>query len=200
MIIFDKLQKKYNPLQLVMLELFTAFVLGVLIAAVTQQSYLANTEYIDAMLFTDFSRLDKLQLLIFVLQKRLRGFLIIWLFSITVLAVPYNIFIVAWKGFSAGFVITSLSVIYGWKGFLESLVLVMPQYIIYVPVFVEIVYLSYKIHNNSESALDKKKSRYPLGQLPACLFLLGALIVGCILETFLNPIILDWVMHTFHIS
>ena len=182
MIIFDKLQKKYNPLQFVMLELFTAFVLGVLIAAVTQQSYLANTEYIDAMLFTDFSRLDKLQLLIFVLQKRLRGFLIIWLFSITVLAVPYNIFIVAWKGF------------------LESLVLVMPQYIIYVPVFVEIVYLSYKIHNNSESALDKKKSRYLLGQLPACLFLLGALIVGCILETFLNPIILDWVMHTFHIS
>lgn len=196
MIIFEKMKNKFGLFKISVVELAGAFLIGILIACLTRTAYSTNSDYIDTLLFLELGKLDKLQLLIFVIQFRLKEYLLIWLFSITVLAIPYNTCYILYKGFTSGFVIGALAVLYGWKGLLCGLSLGMPHYIVYIIVLLQTVLVSYKIHERSGAGIYGKRTRVILKQLPAFLVFLSMTIIGCFMETFLNPSFVTWVRTT----
>ena len=94
MIIFNKMKNKMGLMQVILLELAVSFIIGIIIASLTKATYRTNSQYIDTLVYLDLTEVDKFQLLLFVMQSRLKDYLLIWLFSITILAVPYNTFFV----------------------------------------------------------------------------------------------------------
>ena len=139
MIFLDKMKNRLGLFKITVIELVASFLIGILIAYMTKSTYSQNSDYIGTLLYLDLTKLDKLQMLIFVMQYRLKEYLLIWLFSITVLAILYNNFYVLYKGFITGFVIGALSYLYGWKGFVSGLSLGMPHYIVYLIVLLQTV-------------------------------------------------------------
>lgn len=196
MIIFEKLKNKFGLFKISVVELAGAFLIGILIACITRTAYSTNRDYIDTLLFLELGRLDKLQLFIFIIQFRLKEYLLIWLFSITVLAIPYNTCYLLYKGFTSGFVIGALTVLYGWKGMLCGLSLGIPHYIVYILVLLQTILVSYKMHERSGNGIYGKRARIFLKQLPVFLVLLSLTIIGCFMETFLNPSFITWVRTT----
>lgn len=200
MIFFSGLKNKFGFLKLTIVELVGAFLIGILIACLTRTAYSANSAYIEALLYLDVGQLDKTQLLIFIMQYRVKEYLFIWLFSITVLAVPYNTIFVLYKGFTAGFVIGALSFLYGYKGMLYGLGLGMPHYVIYIIVLVQTVLVSYQLHERSSNGIYSKKSKLVIQKLPAFFLLLSSTVIGCFIETFINPLLVTWIKHVLSLG
>lgn len=200
MIILDRIKQKNGLLQILIMELIGSFLLGVLIANVTKATYSTNTQYIDTLVYLDLNSLDKLQLLIFVMQYRIKEYLLIWLFSITILAVPYNTFYILYKGFTAGFVIGALSALHGWKGTLCGISLGMPHYLVYIVVLIQAVQISYKVHDRNSSGMYTKRTKLFVRYLPAFLVLLSVTIIGCFMEAFLNPAVVYWIKKTLKLA
>lgn len=192
MIIFNRLKSKFGLLKITVFELLLSFAIGVLIAILTRSHYSANTEYIDTLAYMDLVHIDKIQLLMFIILFRVKEYLLIWLFSITILAVTYNTIFVLYKGFTSGFVVGVLAILYGYKGVIYSLGLGTPHSIVYIIVLLQTVTLSYKMHERATNGIFNKRGRLILNQLPAFLVLLSMTMIGCFMETFLNPPILAY--------
>lgn len=192
MTILDREKRKLMILQISLIELAGALLLGIIIANVTKASYSDNAQFIDTMVFLDMKRGDKIQHLLLFLQYRIKEYLLIWVFSITVLAVPYNTFCILYKGFVSGFVIGALSVLHGWKGSLYGISLGMPHDIVFIIVLLQTVCISYKLHNASTNSVYTKRSKLFVQYLPAFLVLLSLTIIGCFIEAFLSPAVADW--------
>lgn len=199
MIIFNRLKSKFGLFRITVLELLFAFALGILIAILTRPTYSVNADYIDTLAYMDLAHIDKLQLLFFIIQYRVKEYLLIWLFSITVLAVPYNTLFVLYKGFISGFVVGVLAVLYGYQGVLYGLGLATPHYLVYIIVLLQTVTLSYKMHERVTSGIYNKRGRLFLNQLPSFLVLLSMTIIGCFIETFWNPPILAYLKNALGI-
>ncbi len=199
MIIFDKIKNKLGLFKITVIELVASFVIGILIAYCSKTAN-GSSDYMGTLLSLDLAQLDKVQLLIFVMQYRLKEYLLLWLFSITILAIPYNNIYVIYKGFTTGFVFGALSYLYGWKGFVSGLSLGLPHYIVYIIVLLNTVLISYQLHEKSCSGVYSKKSRLYLKQLPSFLVLLSLTIIGCFMETFLNPALVGWVKELLHMK
>lgn len=199
MIFFSRLKNRFGFLKLTIVELVSAFFIGVFITCLTKVTYSTNSAYIETLLFLDVGQLDKTQLLIFIMQYRVKEYLLIWLFSITVLAVPYNTIFVIYKGFTAGFVIGALSHLYGMKGMFYGFGLGTPHYIVYIFALVQTVLVSYRLHERSSSGVYNKRTKLFIKQLPAFLVLLSITIIGCFIEAFINPLFVGWMRNVLDI-
>ncbi len=192
MFLSNKMKNKIGLIQILIIELVVSMIIGNLIAYLTKGSYCTNSKYIDSLLYLDLAELDHTQLLLFVLQSRIKDYLLIWLFSITILAVPYNTFYILYKGFTAGFVIGSLTVLHGWKGILLAVGLGMPHDLVYLVVMLQTIMLSYKMHENCNNGIYSKRSKIFVKHVPTFFVLLSVTIIGCFMESFLNPILFEW--------
>lgn len=192
MIIFNRMKNKFGLLKITVFELLFSFAAGILIAILTRSAYGSNQAYIDTLAYMDLTQIDKLQLLIFVIQYRVKEYILIWLFSITILAVPYNVIYVVYKGFTSGFVVGAFAVLYSFQGVVYSLGLGTPHYIVYIIVLIQTIMLSYKLHERTANGVYNKKGRLILNQMPSFLVLLSMTIIGCFMETFLNPPLLHY--------
>lgn len=192
MIFLNKIKLKAGSFQISVLQLTVSFVIGILIANVSKAAYSPNSQYIETLVYMDLKQINKLHLLIYILQYRIKEYLLIWLFSVTILATVYNTIFILYKGFTAGFVIGVLATLSGWKGAFCGMGLGFPHYLVYVIVLLQTVKMSYKMHENYTSGIYGKRSRLFMKQIPAFLVLLSFTITGCFMETFLNPPILAW--------
>lgn len=92
----------------------------------------------------------------------------------------------AWSGFAYGyFCVLALSG-FGAKGLLLCLVALFPQFLFYVPVYLGLVELS-------EHRGEGRRFRYLL----AILLLFAGLVIGILLESYINPIILQKILRFF---
>lgn len=199
MIIFDRIERKYGMLKVVLIQMFGAFIIGIIFANVIQV-YVGHVQRIfDQMMVTDFGNLSSTQILILNLQRRIKNYLLIWLFSVTILAVPYNVCCILYNGFKVGLVVGEFSIFYGFAGFLRAISLGLPHMLIYIPVTISTVLICYQIHKKVANGLSMRKGRIILEQMPALFLMLALVVVGCFLETYVNPGIIEWIKATTRI-
>jgi len=140
-----------------------------------------------------YMTVDSSALFCYVLRKRIGRMMILAVLSTTYLGYAACLGTAFWYGMSVGTFLTALAVRYGIKGILLALVSVFPQYIIYVPVMLamlswcESIFRRIYSRNGSYEAPDKGFWIGKAGQLAAGM---AAAAAGCLLEGYVNPVLL----------
>lgn len=171
-----------------------SLVAGILLMNIGKSILLENTGLFDEYtLYTmKYMTVDSNALFSYVLRERILRFLILAVLSTTYLGLVVCIGTVIWYGMSAGAFLAALALRYGIKGVFLALAAVFPHYLLYVPVlwglllWCEMVYRGIyekKVDLWGDKAVLLKK----LMQLAG---ILAGAVVACLLEAYVNPLIL----------
>jgi stage II sporulation protein M len=148
--------------------------------------------------------LNHIDLLKYILMNRLKLILYLWFFGLTFFGIPVAIISLMYFGVSFGFMLSIGTVVYGWKGILLNLSYLFPHFIIYVPLMVYLIHKSFdlcatlyykKLAVSKSYRLNNKQlfTEYILVLILCTLFI----IIGALLETFINPSIVRWAIDRF---
>ncbi len=170
----------------VLIVFFVGFLIGIFLV-VGLREYLG--EYLDVFYSNFISNLGKYELEYGVLwkkvvKKRVESFFLMGVFGISILGIPYVVCFLIWKGIFLGFLFGSMIVQFGGKGVVIGILYGFPQMIFYVPVMYAMMHKDYCMGVNGL----KKKVLWE--ELPSVVVLLVILLVGCVLEVYVNT----WVL------
>jgi hypothetical protein len=166
--------------------------------------YAKSSLFCDTVLdgFTD--RLtDHDSLFYYVLEKRGTQYVMIALFGLLLVGEVLYWCVAAWGGASLGFVLSSCVLTYGAKGTLLFLAMVLPQYVIYLPLYAAVFIQSEGMwqylftHDSSIIKRPYTKRQVLVRYLLLCFAGFGVLLIGCYIESYANPTLLKWVSKFF---
>lgn len=180
---------------------FAGFTAGILIAYGGRGTLLKNTGLLDedTLYRMKYLTVNNSVLFWYILCKRGKTFLVLLLMSTTYLGLLFCGGMTIKYGFSLGFFLSTAICRYGIKGIFLSIAAIFPHYLIYVPAMIMLfgwcedlyrrIYFYHNITGQGKSSLPGK-----LGKL---LLILGALVFGCVLEAFVNPVLLKGFLQFF---
>ncbi len=183
--------------KLPLLTIFTAGVFaGMVIMNLGKSILLENTGLLDeyTLYHMKYMTVDSSALFYYVLKERLGLLLMLAVLSTTYLGLVVCSGMTLWYGICAGSFLAAAVLRYGIKGILFVIVGVFPQYIIYVPAMVVMLLWCQRIYK--KIYLEKTELFIPrsLVQLMGILFVF---VIGCVLESFLNPYFLRGFLQIF---
>lgn len=176
---------------------------GILLANLVKSELLSGTELLgeDALLQVRYAVIDSKSLFLRLLGQRLGEALLLILLSTTFLGLMAVWFYAFRYGLSLGLLLTALLAGHGVKGVLLLVVGLMPQMLVYVPVWVLLLALAertcrrlYYLNGNEGLAGLKRMGIHLSAQAGLLLFMLA---VGCWLEAYVNPYLLRMVVKIF---
>lgn len=176
------------------------FLLGLVLMNTGKKVLLENTGLLsENMLYTvKYAPVDSNAFFLYVLQKRLGCALILAVLSTTWLGLAAVWTCAAWLGISFGMLVMAALLRYGLKGILLIAVGIFPQALVYFPVSILLLRWSYEFCmtiyfpdkiQGSSLLHGENSSKYALLRNKGITFimLLGVVIIGCILESYVNP-------------
>lgn len=174
------------------------FTLGVAITNIFAQSILLQEGYFSTYSLErlQYVQIDSNKLFFGILQNRLQIVILIFIMATTIIGVISAHLFAGWYGFSMGIMITVLVNRFGLKGSILFAACILPQIIFYVPAFncllkecrdiSYILFLPQKI-NVYHGYPSARSSR----RIPRILMSLGVVIIGILLESYVNPLIVS---------
>ncbi len=189
------------------LSFATIFTIGVLagmfIMNFGKSILLENTGLLDeyTLYHMKYMTVDNSALFYYILRQRIGGLLILAVMSTTYLGLMVCGGVTLWYGICTGAFLATAVIRYGLKGILLVIVGVFPQYLVYIPAMVVMLFWCQRVYRmiylDRTYALEHEKKLL----LPRFLLqLLGILLffaVGCVLEGFLNPYLLRGLLKVF---
>lgn len=169
---------------------------GILLANLVKSELLSGTELLgeNALLQVRYAEIDSKSLFLHLLGQRLGEAVLLMLLSTTFLGVAAVWFYTFRYGLSLGLLLTTLLAGHGIKGLLLLAAGLLPQMLVYVPVWALLLALAertcrrlYYLNGNEGLAGLKRMGMHLLAQTGLLLF---ALAVGCGLEAYVNPYLL----------
>lgn len=153
----------------------------------------------DTLYRMKYMTVDSGVLFAYVLCKRCRNFFVLIIMATTYLGLVFCGGITVKYGFSIGFFISTAIYRYGVKGLLLGIVGAFPQYLCYVPAILLLIRWCEDLHRSiyfyhNITGQGKKSLPGRLGRL-ALVFL--TLLLGCVLECFVNPVLLKGFLQFF---
>ena len=153
----------------------------------------------DTLYRMKYMTVDSGVLFAYVLCKRCRNFFVLIIMATTYLGLVFCGGITVKYGFSIGFFISSAVYRYGIKGLLLGIVGAFPQYLCYVPAILLLIRWCENLHRSIyfyHNITGQGKKSLP-GRLGKLALILIVLIVGCVLECFVNPVLLKGFLQFF---
>lgn len=176
------------------------FLLGLVLMNTGKKVLLENTGLLsENLLYTvKYAPVDSNAFFLYVLQKRLGCALILAVLSTTWLGLAAVWTCAAWLGISFGMLVMAALLRYGLKGILLIAVGIFPQALVYFPVSILLLRWSYEFCmtiyfpdkiQGSSILHGENGGKYALLRNKGITFimLLGVVIIGCILESYVNP-------------
>lgn len=169
---------------------------GILLANLVKSELLSGTELLgeNALLQVRYAEIDSKSLFLHLLGQRLGEAVLLMLLSTTFLGVAAVWFYTFRYGLSLGLLLTTLLAGHGIKGLLLLAAGLLPQMLVYIPVWALLLALAertcrrlYYLNGNEGLAGLKRMGMHLLAQTGLLLF---ALAVGCGLEAYVNPYLL----------
>ena len=200
----NKLNQDYRENKLYYLMVLIFFCVGIALGTYMVK-YMSASDTSDlASYFSSFiegiidNPVDSNKLFFSVLRKSLPLVILIILFGFTFFGVPLILLIDLIKGFTLGYTFSFLLTTIEGSGVWLAIAAVLPQNILYIPTFIAISIISIEFssnklrdkffNKNKTNRIVEKKVIYILGVF-LCLFILGTII-----ETFLSPKIIKFVI------
>ncbi len=179
------------------------FLAGILMMNVWKSILLENTGLLDeyTLYHMKYMTVDSSALFYYVLRLRLKT-----VFTLAILATTYLGLVVCagasfWYGLSAGAFLSAVMMRYGIKGLLFAFTGVFPQYLLYIPAMVALLLWCEMLNRNIyfRSSLDTGDEGGIM--LPKRLLKLAVILVivilGCLLESFVNPGMMSGLLKIF---
>jgi stage II sporulation protein M len=134
-----KLQvSRLNAIQMAVFLLIFGVFLGVLSANVFRDSFAKQLWSYEEDIFTEIvgKEINYAGLFRYILVNNFNNFIMFWLFSVTILGIPYMALKITSFGFFSGFFISAVTMQYGLKGILLIFTYVFPHGLMYLPISV----------------------------------------------------------------
>lgn len=193
---FLKVGEKKNKLLVVIMA--AGFIAGLFFMNIGKKALLDNTGFLSEYTLYEmkYSVVDGNAFFAYLLRKRVGSVLALAVLSTTWLGLAAAFSAAAWLGISFGMLFMAALLRYGAKGCLLILVGVLPQAIFYLPAVVYLLCWSHELctvmyfpHRAKKSgyaeAADKNSMLRKKGMELLCL--LAVVIIGCLLESYVNP-------------
>lgn len=182
MAFFWKLEKKEKNLWMIIF--LAGFFVGIAVICTFFEELVIGSGFLDAAFLAGVQYLDinKNGLLLYSLQQRMGIAAFLVLLSAAGAAGIGISFLLGWSGISAGAVLTVLSMRYGLKGLFFFLSCILPQQLLLIPGYLMLMDWCYR-------KLERKKLLIPL----------AVVIMGCFLESYVNPYIFKVVLKIFQV-
>lgn len=181
------------------------FLAGIFVMNVWRNLFLQDMEILNA---ASLSRLRYLDVdggafFLYVLRERLGTVFALYLLATTYVG-AYAVSVFAlWLGAMAGVFLSVASIRYGIKGIALVLAGILPQYLFLVPACIMLMGWCYKLNTvlyHPEKALDIRygtKRQYLMRKVLQLFVIIGITIIGCAIESYINPILLSGFLKIF---
>lgn len=192
----------------------TGFFLGTVIMNMGKSILLEKTGLLDeyTLYHMKYMTINSNALFYYVLRQRLGILLVMAVFATTYLGLAVEIGVVLWYGLAGGSFLSALVIRYGLKGVLFAVTGMIPQYLLYVPAMVLLlfwcenvcrsIYFRHTVYGENgghgiRRNIPLLQKKTPIIQL----LLLGGIavlvIMGCMLESYVNPFLLSGLLKVF---
>jgi hypothetical protein len=183
----------------------TAFAATCVLTIMYHNIYYATSSLFSDTVLSGFAQrlTDRDGLFYYVLEKRSAGYAMIALLGLLLIGKVMYWCVAAWGGASLGFVLSGCVLTYGAKGTLLFLAMVLPQYVLYVPLYVTAFMQSEGMwqylfaHDNSIVKRPYTKRQALVWYLLLFGIGFGILMIGCYIESYINPTLMKWVLRFF---
>ncbi|MDR2044326.1 MAG: stage II sporulation protein M [Clostridium sp.] len=182
---------------------FAGFLAGIFLMNIGRKTLLENTGLLDeyTLYQMKYMTVDGNALFVFVLRERLKtvGFLAVM--ATTYLGLLVTGGMALWYGVSAGMFLSAAVIRYGMKGVLFVVTGIFPQCLFYVPAMAALLLwceqLCRALYSAGGAAPEMAGRRAILRKLLFLLLLAGAVVLGCLLESHVNPYLLSKLLKIF---
>lgn len=195
--------KKYRNSVNVFKVQFILFIIAIVIGSIYANKLSSNKidEYklLSGYFITKFptSEYLNIELFKFIVWKRIKLILGIWIFGFTFFEIIINYLLVGYFGFSIGYLFSIGLMTGGFSGYLMNLVLLLPQYLFYVPVMIYLIVKSTSFCSNLYSHRNRTRGLNINKQMIIEYFFVLVIciifiVIGSIIETYINPQLVKW--------
>ncbi|MBQ8879179.1 MAG: stage II sporulation protein M [Lachnospiraceae bacterium] len=138
----------------------------------------------------------------YVTGERLRDYLVLVLLSTTYFGIIASYGAALWQGMMLGMVVTVAVIRFGISGLLLVMTSFFPHQLILLPAGIMMVMWCYRncsvlYFGGRNTWIRETKKRFLIRQMMMLLWILVVVIIGCILESYVNPILLEDVVKFF---
>ena len=181
---------------IVSVSFLAGFLAGIMTANVLGMEYLSRAGILSDYFVRQYKyvEIDAVNLFFYILEKRMKWVLLLWVLGYTVVGFPSAVAFIAGLGFSAGTLLSVAVLKMGLQGIFFCVAAIFPQGLIYAPAWISFIYFIYK-----KSMFRMKMGRVLTGRnwdwnYVVIFFLMSLLIIaGIFLESHLNP----WILKQF---
>lgn len=178
-------------------------VLGIFAMNAGKGLLLENTGLLDeyTLYQMKYMTVDGNALFFYVLGERLKGVGLLVIMATTYLGLAVICGMALWYGMASGMFLSALIIRYGMKGILFALTGIFPQYLLYVPavlfLFTWCEQICRSIYFTGTVTQKLTGRQNVLQKLLQLLILIGIVIVGCVLESYVNPYLVGKLLKIF---
>lgn len=162
---------------------------------------LENTGLLDeyALYHMKYMTVNSNALFYYVLKQRLGTMLLLAVFATTYLGLTVCLGAVAWYGMAAGAFMSALVIRYGLKGIFFAVVGIFPQYLLYVPAMLAMLFWCERLCRSIyfKNGIYQEGSVSLLKRLLNLVVIFFVVILGCFLESYINPHLMSGLLKIF---
>lgn len=181
------------------------FLMGIFILNLWSGSFLQEMELLNPASLNRlrYMEVDKGTFFAYILRERLGTALLLCLLATTYLGILAVSVYVLGMGVMAGIVLSVASIRYGIKGILLILVSVLPQYLLLVPACIMLLGWCCRLNTvlyHPERSYDvgfATRKQYLLRKVVQLLVIIGIVLVGSVIESYINPVLLSGFLKVF---
>ena len=194
----NQLRKK-EPLRIAIILFLLSLLIGGVFAKVSQNLLSVGIAGISSRYFNTIKNMDiqYWDLFRYIFFSCMKSFFLIWVISLTILGLPYLAWLIISKGFQFGYLFTVLTMNYGWKGVFLSISYLLPHGLIYIPVALMCLLYCYQLTmemNHGQVTPSLHNITLLKKYMKLIIMLLGGLVIGAVLETFLGSVLVQKVL------
>lgn len=180
-------------------------ILGIVMVLLNREIFIQDTYFFgeDVLKRFGYSSIYKEPFFYYVLKKRISLLAFMIISSVTIFGSFCLVAFGVWFGMSIGVILTTLLIKYGLKGLWVSIGLLLPQNLIYIPCYILIGNCLYGICKRTNTMRQGYADYYEDGRtfylkrICAIMALFLFYLIGCFLESYVNPIILKFFLKIF---
>lgn len=191
----------YHMAYLFLIGLF----IGILIVNLGHEAWIEN----GSLLGTDMvnrlksSRPQGAGMVTYILRHRLSVVCMLGLISTTMIGLPILCAYICYTGLAAGCLLSVAVIRYGIRGILFMIAALFPQAFLLIPAYVGLFFWAVNLNRTLYASrtdlggYERFSSRFYLGKCIQMVGIIAVVITGCLLESYVNPNILHFVLKIF---